>query len=161
MTCEELTEQLGNILCGGIENQIRGTLPVLLKQLDVSESTLASKNQIIETLEARLAEADAKIATLELAKAKSEESAKEKSWLANELGKFVSDVANGIYEGQEMSAARRIYDLNSGSLNKRRINACNYESLADAEKAFAFMRGMEQYTSQDLLQWLFESSHTA
>lgn len=161
MKTEEVIEQLGNILRGSITNAIDETLPELLKQLDVSESTLASKNQIIETLEARLAEADDKIATLELAKAKAEESAKEKSWLANELGKFVSDVANGIYEGQEMTAARRIYDLNSGSLNKRRINACNYGSLADAEKAFAFMRGREQYTSQDLLQWLFELSQKA
>lgn len=161
MKTEEVIEQLGNILRGSITNAIDETLPELLKQLDVSESTLESKNQIIATLEARLAEADDKIATLELAKAKAEESAKEKSWLANELGKFVSDVANGIYEGQEMAAARRIYDLNSGSLNKRRINACNYESLADAEKAFAFMRGREQYTSQDLLQWLFELSQKA
>lgn len=161
MKTEEVIEQLGNILRGSLTNAIDETLPELLKQLDVSESTLASKNQIIETLEARLAEADAKIATLELAKAKAEESAKEKSWMANELGKFVSDVANGIYEGQEMAAARRIYDLNSGSLNKQRTNASNYETLADAEKAFAFMRGREQYTSQDLLQWLFEPSHTA
>ena len=161
MTSEELTNRLGNVLAASITHAVGETLPELLKQLDVSESTLESKNQIIATLEARLAEADAKIATLELAKAKAEDSAKEKSWLANELGKFVSDVANGIYEGQEMAAARRIYDLNSGSLNKRRINACNYESLADAERAFAFMRGMEQYTSQDLLQWLFEFSQKA
>ena len=160
MTSSELIETLGNVLCSSITNQLSEALPDLLRQLEVSESSLADKNMVIATLETRLSDSESKIVGLELDKAKAEESEKDKAWVANELGKFVRDVANGLYEGQEMAAARRVYDLNSGSLNKRRINACNYESLDDAEKAFAFMRGREQYTSQDLLQWLFESSHT-
>ena len=157
MTSEELTNGLCNVLAASITHAVGETLPELLKQLDVSESTLASKNQIIETLEARLAEADAKIATLELAKAKAEESAKEKSWLANELGKFVSDVANGIYEGKEIAAARRIYDLNGGSLKKKRINAAEYESEEDARIGYRKQYPMRSFEPLNFIVWLFSA----
>ena len=157
MTSEEIIDRLGNVLCAGLSRGIRENLPELLKQLEANSEELASKNKVIETLEARLAEANAKITEVEFARTKAEDSAKEQAWIANELGKFVSDVANGIYEGQEIAAARRIYELNGGSLKKKRINAADYETEEEARAAFEKQFWSETYNMQEYLNWLFSA----
>ena len=74
MTSSELIETLGNVLCSSITNQLSEALPDLLKQLEVSESSLADKNRVIATLETRLSDSESKIVGLELDKAKAEPS---------------------------------------------------------------------------------------
>ena len=157
MTSEEIIDRLGNVLCAGLSQGIRENLPELLKQLEANSEELASKNKVIETLEARLAEANAKITEVEFARIKAEDSAKEQAWIANELGKFVSDVANGIYEGQEIAAARRIYELNGGSLKKKRINAADYETEEEARAAFEKQFRHTNYSMKEYLDWLFSN----
>ena len=157
MTIEALNERLCNVLSAGVVSGIRENLPELLKQLETNSEELASKNKVIETLEARLAEANAKITEVEFARIKAEDSAKEQAWIANELGKFVSDVANGFYEGQEIAAARRIYELNGGSLKKKRINAADYETEEDARAAFEKQFWSQTYNIQEYLDWLFSA----
>ena len=157
MTSEEIIDRLGNVLCAGLSRGIRENLPELLKQLEANSEELASKNKVIETLEARLAEANAKITEVEFARTKAEDSAKEQAWIANELGKFVSDVANGIYEGQEIAAARRIYELNGGSLKKKRINAADYETEEEARAAFEKQFRHTNYSMKEYLDWLFSN----
>ncbi|MBO6031877.1 MAG: hypothetical protein J6Q22_10590 [Prevotella sp.] len=157
MTIEVLIERLGNVLSAGIVCGIRENLPELMKQLEANSEEIASKNRVIETLEARLAEANARITELEFAKVKADDAAKEQAWIANELGKFVSDVANGFYEGQEIAAARRIYDLNGGSLKKKRINAADYETEEDARSAFEKQFRHTNYSMKEYLDWLFSN----
>lgn len=160
MTIEALIERLGNVLSAGIVSGIRENLPELMKQLEANSEELASKNKVIETLEARLAEATSQISVLEFAKAKAENSMKEKSWLANELGKFVIDIADGIYEGKEIAAARRFYDLNGGGLKKKRTNAADYDSDEEARTAFARQMGDREFDMSSYLKWLFSSTKT-
>lgn len=83
-----------------------------------------------------------------------EDKAKEKEWLAHELAHFIRDVANGIYEGQERSAANRVYDLNGGSIRKKRLNVYNFDSLDEAKKAYA-EETKEPYEAERFLEWLF------
>ena len=156
MTQEELIETLSSSLNESMARQIGETLPELLKQVENTSEAVADKNRDIATLEARLAKAEAKITETEFARTKAEEVAKEQAWVASELGKFVSDIANGFYEGEARAAAQRVYDLNGGSLKKQRINASNFETLEDAESAFARVRNGEKYNSEELLRWLFE-----
>ena len=160
MTIDALIERLGNVLSAGIVCGIRENLPELMKQLEANSEELASKGRDIEKLDARLAEANARITELEFAKTKAEETAKEQAWIANELGKFVSDVANGIYEGQEIAAARRIYGLNEGSLRKKRINAAEYETEMEARKAFEKQFWSDTYSSDEYMDWLFSTVKT-
>ena len=157
MTIDALIERLGNVLSAGIVCGIRENLPELMKQLEANSEELASKNKVIEMLESRLAEANAKITEVEFARTKAEDSAKEQAWIANELGKFVSDVANGFYEGQEIAAARRIYELNGGSLKKKRINAADYETEEEARAAFEKQFWSQTYNIQEYLDWLFSA----
>ena len=157
MTSDEIIERLGNVLCAVLSHGIHENLPELLKQLGTTSEEIASKNRVIETLEARLAEANARITELEFAKVKADDAANEQSWIANELGKFVSDVANGFFEGQEIAAARRIYELNGGSLKKKRINAADYETEEEARAAFEKQFWSDTYNMQEYLDWLFSA----
>ena len=157
MTSDEIIERLGNVLCAGLSHGIHENLPELLKKLGTTSEEIASKNSVIEKLEARLAEANARITELEFAKVKADDAAKEQAWIANELGKFVSDVANGFYEGQEIAAARRIYDLNGGSLKKKRINAAYFESDEEARAAFEEQFRSRNYSMKEYLDWLFRT----
>lgn len=89
---------------------------------------------------------------------KARDSAKEQGWLAQELGKFVRDISNGLYEGQEMAAAKRVYDLNSGSIKKKRLNAYNFDSLDEAKEAYHehCLNQSMRYNEIEMLGWLFE-----
>ena len=99
-------------------------------------------------------------AEFQLRQAKDE--AKEQMWIARELGNFVRDIANSIYEGREVSAANRVYDLNRGSLKKKRLNAYNFDSLQEAKDAYAEHCKSEHisFNEKAMLEWLFEPART-
>lgn len=62
---------------------------------------------------------------------------REQTWVANQLGQFVKELAAGLYEGQEKAAAKRLYDLNSESLKRPMLNAYLYDTIEEAREAFA------------------------
>ena len=157
MTSEEIVELLSEVIGKQITGTLYANLPGLLAKLGCSKDVVAAKDEEIASLKAQLDSANSRIATAEFEKTKAEQDAKEKSWIANELGKFVSDVANGVYEGQEISAARRVYDLNGGSLNKRRINAAEYETEEEARSAFEKQFWSRTYNMNEYLDWLFST----
>ena len=157
MTSEEIVGRMSEILGRYVMESVGANLPEMIAQLESSKENIAAKDEEIASLKAQLDSANSRIASAEFEKTKAEQDAKEKSWIANELGKFVSDIANGVYEGQEISAARRVYDLNSGSLNKRRINAAEYETEEDARAAFEKQFWSRTYNMNEYLDWLFST----
>ena len=136
MKKEEFTETLTKAICGVVSIQVNDLMKQLLPHLENSSEEVLRKNEEIASLKARLEGVNSRIAETDFARKQAEEEAKSQKWVANELGKFVRDVANGLYEGHEIAAARRVYDLNSGTLAKKRINACNYDSVEAAKEAF-------------------------
>ena len=156
MEIEELIDRLGTLLCGAITRQIAESLPELLKKLDASKEAVAAKDIEIASLKSQLQDANYRKSLAEFNQTKAENNSKEKARIANELGKFVCDVANGLYEGQEIAAARRVYDLNSGSLTKQRINACDYDSVQEAKQAYLEKMNDAPYTDEAFQLWLFE-----
>mgnify|MGYP003289259835 CR=1 FL=1 len=62
---------------------------------------------------------------------------KEQTWIANQLGQFVKELAAGLYEGQEKAAAKRLYDLNCNSLQRPIKNAFLFDTIDEAREAFA------------------------
>lgn len=157
MTSEEIVELLSQVIGKQITGTLYANLPGILAKLGCSKEDIAAKDEEIASLKAKLDFANSRIASAEFEKTKAEQDVKEKSWIANELGKFVSDVANGVYEGQEISAARRVYDLNGGSLNKRRINAAEYETEEEARAAFEKQFWSRTYNMNEYLDWLFST----
>lgn len=157
MTSEEIVGRMSEILGRYVMESVGANLPEMIAQLDSSKGNIAAKDEEIASLKAQLDSANSRIASAEFEKTKAEQDAKEKSWIANELGKFVSDIANGVYEGQEISAARRVYDLNGGSLNKRRINAAEYETEEEARAAFEKQFWSRTYNMNEYLDWLFST----
>ena len=89
---------------------------------------------------------------------KAKDEAKNQAWVAQELGNFVRDVANGVYVGQEMAAARRVYDLNEGSIKKKRLNAYNFDSIQEAKETYAeYCKGAGiPFDEINMLPWLFD-----
>jgi hypothetical protein len=157
MTSEEIVGRMSEILGRYVMESVGANLPEMIAQLESSKENIAAKDEEIASLKAQLDSANSRIASAEFEKTKAEQDAKEKYWIANELGKFVSDIANGVYEGQEISAARRVYDLNGGSLNKRRINAAEYETEEEARAAFEKQFWSRTYNMNDYLDWLFST----
>ena len=157
MTSEDIVGRMSEILGRFVTESDGANLPKLLEQLETSKESISAKDEEIASLKAQLDSANSRIASAEFEKTKAEQDAKEKSWIANELGKFVSDVANGVYEGQEISAARRVYDLNGGSLNKRRINAAEYETEEEARVAFEKQFWSRTYNMNEYIDWLFST----
>lgn len=89
--------------------------------------------------------------------AKAEKSAKDQAWVAQELGKFICDIANGVHEGREKQAARSVYDLNKGSIRRQRRNAADYDSWEEAKAAFAKQSRTADapITDSEVIEWLF------
>ena len=111
-------------------------------------------------LDFQLSEANLKTKTAEIELEKALDNAKNYKWVANELGKFVRDIANRFYEGEEVSAARRVYDLNSDSFSKKRLNAYNYETKDEAWNAFVTWAMTEDKSGKKIgydwfHEWLF------
>lgn len=157
MTTEELMAKVDEKIGSSIlPDETLIAIQNLFKERNEAIDALKAKDEEFLSLRTKLAAKDAEISIIEFAKTKAEVAAKESSWLANELGKFVRDIANGLYEGKEIAAARRVYDLNSGSLSKKRINASNYDSGFDAELAFRKEHGYtsnEEYTYAEFMAW--------
>lgn len=114
--------------------------------------SVSLKNEIsilkeeLKKLESKQGEKDFEISKLE-------KQVKEKSWVAQELGKFVRDIGLGLYEGKEMAAANRVYELNNKEINRRWINANLYQNLDEAIEAFHKRKNTSIETIQE---WLFE-----
>ena len=123
---------------------------VLIEKLSIREE-LARKTAYVESLVSQKEEA-------KLRARRAEDEAKEQTWIAHELGNFVRDLANGVYEGGEMAAAKRVYDLNGGSIKKKRLNAYNFDSYEEAKDAY------REHCKEDgiafdeinMLPWLFD-----
>lgn len=127
------------------------------RERDFARESVRSKEEEILALNTKVAAAEANVSQIEFAKGKAESLAKDQAWIANELGKFVSDIANGIYEGKEIAAARRVYDLNGSSMKKKHVNAADYESEEEARTAFEKQFVSQTYTMQEYLDWLFSA----
>lgn len=128
------------------------------REKDVVSSEKKALSEEVAELKARVESDMSRMADAELRALQATDKAKEQEWIAHELGKFIRDVANGIYVGQEVPAANRVYDLNKGSLKKQRLNAYNYDSLDEAKEAYK-RHCMEEGLAFDeinMLQWLFD-----
>lgn len=66
-----------------------------------------------------------------------EQQLREQTWVANQIGQFVKELAAGLYEGQEKAAAKRLYDLNCNSLQRPIKNAFMFDTIDEAREAFA------------------------
>lgn len=158
MTTDELLTKVNEKI--GTMNLPDETLQAILdlgKELDSARESVIAKEEEIIALNTKVAATEANVSQIEFSKVKAESIAKDQSWIANELGKFVSDIANGIYEGQEIAAARRVYDLNGSSLKKKHVNAADYESEEEARAAFEKQNMSQTYNMQDFLDWLFSA----
>lgn len=125
-----------------------------------NERTAATQDKAeLETkvaeLEMRLEVALREREDAEVAQRQAEAATKEQAWVAHELGKFIEDIANGMFAGQEMAAAKRVYDLNSSSLTRKRLNAFDYDSLEEARNAYVRQLKGAEYSPMDFLEWLF------
>lgn len=158
MTTEELMakveEKIGSSI---LPDETLVAIQNLFKERNEAIDALKAKDEEFLSLRTKLAAKDAEISIIEFAKTKAEVAAKESSWLANELGKFVCDIANGLYEGKEIAAARRVYDLNRGELKKKHVNAADYESEQDARSAFEKQVDDRTFDIQEYLDWLFSA----
>ena len=136
MTTEELIDKLTSSLAESLSCTVSQTVPELVKQLDVQNDTIKKKNEVILDLQNELQRAIERSDDEEYKVNRITIEMREQQFIARELGKFVKDVGNRLYEGQEVAAAQRVYDLNGNKLNKTWINAYNYESLNDAVESF-------------------------
>lgn len=127
------------------------------KELANAKKTITTLNDQIAEYRAKVEIARNRIDDAEFNTKKALDEMREQKWIAHELGKFISDVANGLYEDREIPAAQRVYDLNKSSLKKRRLNAYNYDSLEEAKAAYMDYCKQEKitYYETNLLGWLF------
>ena len=124
------------------ELDLRSKIAVLESEIESIKNDLYAAKVNAQQLEAEAITAKAK--------------AKEQAWYAQELGKFIADVANCRYEGQEIAAAKRVYNLNSGSINRKRLNAHNYDSLEEARRGYLdYLKG-KPYEEIGMMAWLFK-----
>ena len=114
-----------------------------------------SVSEKVATLETKIEGLSAQKEEAEFNAKQAQDKAKEQEWIAHELANFVKCVANGIYVGQERAAANRVYDLNGGSIRKKRLNAYNFNSLDEAKKAYIEAL-IEPYEAERFLEWLFQ-----
>lgn len=158
MTTDELLtkvqEKIGTMI---LPDETLQAILDLGKERDSARESVRAKEEEILALNTKVAVAEANVSQTEFAKEKAESFAKDQAWVANELGKFVRDIANGIYEGQEIAAARRVYDLNGSSLKKKHVNAADYESEEEARAAFEKQNMNQPYNTQEYLDWLFRA----
>lgn len=129
------------------------------KERDAAQKEAALLYSKVAGLETNLASALTAKDDAEKLKLQADDETKEHEWIAHELGNFVRDIANGIYAGGEIAAANRVYDLNKGSLRKKRLNAYNYDSLQAAREAYrkhCLAEGLA-FDEINMLEWLFRS----
>ena len=161
MTTEELLDNVKKRMSDAIvpEEGLQAILD-LGRKLDEANAELNVLKEEKAATNLQITELDMKAKTAELELQKVVEERRDKEWIAGELGKFVCDIANGIYEGKEIAAARRVYDLNGGSITKKRLNAYNYDTHDEAWSAFVTWAMTEDKSGRtidfDLYhEWLF------
>ena len=116
---------------------------------------IALENEV-KSLQSELYAANIKVRQQEMEAVRANAKAKEQSWYAQELGKFIGDIANACYEGQEIAAARRVYNLNSGSINRKRLNAHNYDTFDEARQGYLdYLKG-RPFEEIGMMAWLFK-----
>ena len=158
MTTDELLtkvqEKIGTMI---LPDETLQAILDLGKERDSARESVRAKEYEIIALNTKIAATEANVSQIEFAKEKAESLAKDQAWIANELGRFVRNIATGIYEGYEIAAARRVYDLNGSSLKKKHVNAADYESEEEARAAFEKQNMNQQYNMQEYLDWLFRA----
>lgn len=137
------------------------TLRAILELGKERDAALNEKHSIQDEIDQQTAKIDALVSQKEEAEfqaRQAKDEAKEQMWIAHELGNFIRDVANSIYVGKEVSAANRVYDLNKGSLKKKRLNAYNYDSIQEAKDAYTeYCKGAGiPFDEINMLSWLFD-----
>lgn len=100
--------------------------------------------------EARSKEEEA-IEKYEIEKRKTEEL----EWIKKELSDFILGIATEQYLGQEVAAAKRVFNLNFSGLRKKRRNAYNYETKEAAKQAY-IEKEKKEYQETEFLDWLFQ-----
>ena len=163
MTTSELIERVTMRLNGTGNPSLppEETLRAILELGKERDSVLNEKLSIQDELEQQTAKNDVLVSQKEDAEFRAqqaEDEAKEQKWIAHELGNFIRDIANSIYVGHEVPAANRVYDLNKGSLKKKRLNAYNFDSLQEAKYAYANVckeKGIP-FDEINMLPWLFD-----
>ena len=136
------------------------TLRAIIELGNERDAALNEKLSIMDELARKIAYVEGLVSQKEEAELRArhaEDEAKEQMWIAHELGNFVRDLANGMYEGGESAAAKRVYDLNGGSLRRIRRNAYNYETVDEAKKAFLRVNKGQPYSIDELLEWMFRA----
>lgn len=128
------------------------------KERDEAKTKAVNLAEKVGELQARATWAEVQRDEMELESKRAMDSAKEQAWIAQELGKFVRDLSIGFYVGQEMAAAKRVYDLNGGSIKKKRLNAYNFDSLDEAKDAYQEYCKKEglAFNEINILPWLFD-----
>ena len=112
-----------------------------------------------EAVSKRVAELEKELVAISGAFEAAKEEVKEQTWVARELGALVEGIANHQYDGVEAATARRVYDLNSGSLRRKRINAYDYETYEEAWESYV------RYCTENgvvpvqekMLAWMFQT----
>lgn len=137
------------------------TLRAILELGKERDAAINEKLSIQDEIDQQMTKMDALVSQIEDAEVKARQAkdeAKEQMWIAHELGNFIRDIANSLYVGREVSAANRVYDLNKGSLKKKRLNAYNFDSLQEAKAAYAEYCGEKglPIDEKNMLSWLFD-----
>ena len=107
----------------------------------------------------RVAELEKEVADISETLRTAKDDAKEQAWVARELGALVEGIANHQYDGVEAATARRVYDLNSGSLRRKRINAYDYETYEEAWESYVRYcteNGVAP-VQEKMLAWMFQT----
>lgn len=161
MTSEELLTKVENRLNRTDnptlppEETMRAILELGKEREDAIKEKLSMAEKVA-SLESRIENLNAQVEAAESKAEKAESKSKEQEWIAHELGKFVRDVANGLYAGQERAAANRVYDLNGGSITKKRLNCYTFDSLSEARRAYARTIPDSELLNLDAFEeWLF------
>lgn len=162
MTTTELIERVEQRLNGTGNPWLppKETLNAILELGKERDAVLNEKLSLQDEIDQQTNKIDALIVQkedAELRAKQAEDEAKEQKWIAHELGNFVRDLANGVYDGGEMAAARRVYDLNSGSLKRVRRNAYDYETVDEVKQAFLCVNKGQPYGIDELLEWMFKA----
>lgn len=162
MTTEELLNRVEQRLnrTGNPSLPPEETMQAILaldKERETAQNECATLNEKVGSLQTQLDGAVAEKEDAEFKARQAESKAKEAEWVAGEMGKFIRDVANHIYEGQEISAAQRVYDLNKGNLTKKRIRANDFASATAAEEAYRLAYPNDAEIVRKFVDWLFET----
>lgn len=161
MTTDELTYRAKERLSGTSNPSLppEETLAAIIELGEERDSAREQQRSLeaeIGVLKGKLGMAEERLEESKFQQRRAEDDARNQGWLAQELGNFVRDVANRIYEGAEAAAAQRVYDLNASSIRKKRLNAYNYDSLDEAKQAYIATIKDMPFDNDGFNNWLFK-----